>query len=72
LGNLTYSLYLLHVPVQIVIILAMNRFGVDRKIASSPWFLLSFIVLMILIAAFAYKYFELPMRKLVRGRFAAR
>jgi peptidoglycan/LPS O-acetylase OafA/YrhL len=72
LGDLTYSLYLLHVPVQITLILLMDQFGVDRKIVATHWFFLGFMVLMLAVSTLSYRHFELPMRKWVRQRFKRR
>jgi peptidoglycan/LPS O-acetylase OafA/YrhL len=69
LGNITYGLYLLHVPVQIAIILLMDRFSIDRGIAATRPFFLGFIGLMLILATLSYRYFELPMRRWVRELF---
>jgi peptidoglycan/LPS O-acetylase OafA/YrhL len=70
LGDLTYSLYLLHVPVQITLILLLDQFGVDRVgLAGTPLFFLFFMTLMLVVSTLSYRYFELPMRKWVRHRF---
>ncbi len=68
-GDITYSLYLLHVPVQIAVLLMMDGFGINRSIVASPVFLLTFIVSMILIAQASYRWFELPMRQWIRQSF---
>jgi peptidoglycan/LPS O-acetylase OafA/YrhL len=69
LGNITYSLYLLHVPVQISLILIMDQSGIDRGIAASRGFFLFFIALMLVVATLSYRYFELPTRRWVRRQF---
>jgi peptidoglycan/LPS O-acetylase OafA/YrhL len=69
LGNLTYSLYLLHVPVQIAMMLAIDGLDMNRRaLVSSGGFFIFFLALMISIAAVSYRYFELPMRKWVREK----
>ncbi len=65
-GNMTYSLYLLHVPVQILIILVMNQLRIGRDVVTSPWFFLGFIALMVVLAVLSYRNFELPARHWVR------
>jgi len=71
LGNITYSVYLLHIPVQIAVLLLMNAWGVDRAIANQSWFFLSFIAVMCGLATASYRFFELPMRRWVRRRLSA-
>lgn len=75
IGDLSYSLYLLHVPVQISLILFMDWLGVDRSVdkgvQNSPLMLVSFIGLMLVLATVSYRYFELPARRWVRRRFGA-
>jgi peptidoglycan/LPS O-acetylase OafA/YrhL len=69
LGNLTYSLYLLHVPVQIAMMLAMDGLDMNRRaLVSTGGFFIFFLASMILIAAVSYHCFELPMRKWVREK----
>jgi peptidoglycan/LPS O-acetylase OafA/YrhL len=60
LGNISYSLYLLHFP----ILLAMEKFG----LASGAGGLLLFLGITILAATLTYRFFEFPVRTRIRSR----
>jgi peptidoglycan/LPS O-acetylase OafA/YrhL len=69
-GNLSYGMYLLHIPVQLVFLLVMLQFGWSNDIARSPWFLLLFIVTVGAVSFVSYRYFESPLRKYIREKSA--
>jgi peptidoglycan/LPS O-acetylase OafA/YrhL len=62
LGNITYSSYLLHVPIQISIIMVLDGIVGSREVVSSPTFLLAYLLAVICTAALAYKFVELPLK----------
>jgi peptidoglycan/LPS O-acetylase OafA/YrhL len=69
-GDLSYGIYLIHIPVQIFIILILNHFNIDRlTVLSKPLFFISYILFVIVLAAIIYRKFELPARTKIR-RFA--
>jgi peptidoglycan/LPS O-acetylase OafA/YrhL len=43
-GDLTYSTYLWHVPVQILTLSLMEGFAFDRVVVSSEWFFVTFLI----------------------------
>ena len=66
IGNMSYSSYLIHFPLQIVFVLLL---GHDLRIYSlSGTFLIFFFVLMLLSLA-SYKYFETPVQNAIRRKF---
>lgn len=68
IGNLSYSSYLLHFPLQIVFMLVL---GDDIMLYSfSATFLIFFFVLVVLSLA-SYKYFEAPIQKAIRRKFCS-
>lgn len=71
LGKVTYSSYLLHVPVQIIVIMLLDGVVGHRDIVSSPFFLIAFVAGVLGISAAAYRYVERPLqqwsRSLLRG-----
>ncbi|WP_226704398.1 acyltransferase family protein [Microbulbifer elongatus] len=70
LGDLSFSVYLVHVPLQITLLLIMDlAFNGDRSFANSIFTLPIYITVTILAASATYKYYELPARKLVRNAF---
>lgn len=69
LGDSSYSLYLWHVPLQMVLILGLSRWMPIAQLADSPWFLLLFIALGLAVARASFLWFERPARDWLR-RFA--
>ncbi len=62
LGNISYSMYLLHFPV----LLAMGQFGLARGVGG----LLLFLAITILASTLTYRLFERPMRLRIRAKDA--
>lgn len=72
IGDSTYSIYLLHVPTQITLILIMYAMGVDREaIASTKAFFIFYLGTVLTLAYFTFHYFETPARKYFRRRLKA-
>jgi peptidoglycan/LPS O-acetylase OafA/YrhL len=70
LGNLTYSSYLIHFPLQLTIMLALGLAGVRHDFAYSPWVLASYLVVILLLSRFVFLRVELPAQTYLRRRFA--
>jgi len=72
LGNITYSSYLLHVPMQIAIIMVMDGVIGSRHAVSTPEFLVVYVLGVIGMAALAYRFVEHPLKlrckRLLQGR----
>jgi peptidoglycan/LPS O-acetylase OafA/YrhL len=69
-GNLTYSTYLWHVPVQISMLIVLEAFAFDRGVVSSPEFFALFFVTVLGVSHFSFKYIEMPARLAVHGYFS--
>lgn len=69
LGNLTYSLYLLHLPFQILILIIWKIIGIEDVIFTKFYFLISFFVILIFVANLCFKLFEKPLNELIRKKF---
>ena len=65
-GNLTYSSYLIHVPIQICLILVMDIFIGSRDPVGSPVFLVSYLAGVLVAAHFTYRFVELPLKRRLR------
>lgn len=61
-GNITYSSYLLHAPMQIMAIMIMDGILESRAIISSPAFLVAYLFVVIIAAALTYKFVEIPLK----------
>jgi peptidoglycan/LPS O-acetylase OafA/YrhL len=68
LGDLTYSTYLWHVPIQIAVITALEVLRVDRSIVSRPSFLIIYLLSIFCTAYVSFNFFESPMRSLIRKK----
>ena len=67
LGNLTYSMYLCHFPIQLLIVLFFLKQKIDIPYNYS-WLFLFFIISTILISFFAYKMLEKPAKEFLRRK----
>lgn len=71
LGDSSYSIYLIHVPIQMCILLAADLFwDGDRSFADAPVLLPLFLVSTILIAHFVFKKFERPVGRAIRTKLS--
>ena len=66
-GNLTYSSYLLHFPLQLALALAVAATGILLPI-SNPLFLAAYLGVTLGAAALSYRWFELPAQRWIRQR----
>ena len=64
-GDISYSLYLLHFPLQLAVMLVMAHFSDGARLAvfSSPVFFVAFFALAIALAWLSFTYFEMPIRR---------
>lgn len=68
LGDLSYSCYLLHFPLQLGIALAMTAWHVDQGIAYSRAFMLLFFATLMLASFISHRFFEMPVQRWLRSR----
>ncbi len=68
LGDISYSVYLLHFPLILLISLWLSQQtpALREAIAHSPWAMAGFIVLLLGISKLSHDYFEVPMRNGIR------
>jgi peptidoglycan/LPS O-acetylase OafA/YrhL len=70
LGELSYSVFLWHVPIQITIKLLQAKFSIDNSIAYNKLFFIFFIALTYSVGFLSYRYIEQPAQRIIRTRFA--
>jgi len=70
LGDISYSVYLLHFPLQLLFYGIAVALGVDLQIFYSPYSLMLFLVVLVGLGLASYHYFELPMQKIIRRKLA--
>ena len=68
-GELTYSVFLWHAPLQMIILMIMTQFDISRSVPESPLFLLFFLVLTYSVGYASYRWIEQPARKFLNNRF---
>lgn len=68
-GDLTYSLYLLHIPSQILIIQVFGFFNLNKSLFFSEYFFITYVIWMLLISSISFKFFEKPLNKKIRNFF---
>ena len=68
IGELTYSVFLWHVPLQMIILMVMTQFEISRSVAQSPMFLLFFLALTYSVGYASYRWIEQPARKYINNR----
>lgn len=66
-GNLTYSSYLLHFPLQLLLAIAVAASGIIPPLTSA-WFLAAYLGVTLCVAACSYRWFELPAQSWLRRR----
>lgn len=63
IGDISYPVYLLHIPVQVAILLLFEADVAPRSIANSPVFFMGFFAFMIAISLLVHRRFEGPARQ---------
>ena len=67
LGDISYSTYLLHFPLQLVCVLAALRFGWAPQAFMNPFAMAAFFAALIVLGAASHYGFERPLQTLLRG-----
>lgn len=70
LGDLSYSVFLWHVPIQITIKLVQAKYSIDNSIAYNKLFFIFFIALTYFVGYLSYRFIEQPAQRIIRKRFA--
>ncbi len=66
-GNLTYALYLLHIPTQLLILFIVNSFNFSTSVYLETYFFFIFFGVMAFLAHFCFKFYENPLNKKIRN-----
>lgn len=68
LGNVTYSSYLLHFPIQLAVVIVIDAAGLTREVFLSPGALFLFLASVLILGYAVFHYFELPVQDAIRSR----
>ncbi|MDB5705960.1 MAG: acyltransferase [Sphingomonas bacterium] len=63
IGDATYGTYLWHIPIIIVILLVFSRVPGANSMRTEPWFLVSFLAAVMIVARISFVWFEHPIRE---------
>jgi peptidoglycan/LPS O-acetylase OafA/YrhL len=72
IGDLSYSSYLLHFPLQMLFAMTVDYLGYGRAIFYSPWMLLLFMAVLIALSLLSHRFFEVPLQRMLRVKFQRR
>lgn len=66
LGDISYSSYLLHFPLQILFFVVIEKMGWAPSVYYSPWFMGLFFAVLIATCLISYRFFEVPAQQFLR------
>ncbi|MFR0689674.1 acyltransferase family protein [Enterobacterales bacterium AE_CKDN230030158-1A_HGKHYDSX7] len=72
IGNLSYSSYLLHFPLQLAFAMAVDFASLPRSIFLSSKMLALFFIVLIPLCLICHRYFEAPLQKSIRNAYRHR
>jgi peptidoglycan/LPS O-acetylase OafA/YrhL len=72
LGDISYSMYLIHFPLQLAVVILVIRMKVYPSVFYSPIFFVLFIAVLVLLSIWSHKYLEMPAQRWIRANFAER
>jgi peptidoglycan/LPS O-acetylase OafA/YrhL len=67
LGDISYSTYLLHFPLQLGLALLAAHYAWSPASFMQGWVMLAFYAVLIMLGALSYRFFERPMQALIRN-----
>lgn len=68
IGDVSYSSYLLHFPLQLAIVIIFVSQGFSLEIFTNPLALILFYLVLVPLSLASYRWFERPMQRVLRGR----
>ncbi|PPU94137.1 acyltransferase family protein [Xanthomonas albilineans] len=69
IGEISYSSYLLHFPLQLIFAMVVEKFGIDRHWFYSQRMFVVFMLVLIPLCLISHRYFEAPAQKAIRDAF---
>ncbi|HGU1977151.1 TPA: acyltransferase, partial [Escherichia coli] len=69
LGDISYSSYLLHFPLQIIVVYLADKIGYGRDLFYSPKVFILFMLTLMAISYMSYIFIEKPSQQFIRDKF---
>lgn len=69
IGNSTYSIYLWHLPLQVLILFIMDLYSFDRNIFNSKIVFFLWLFFMIIVGRLSYLYIEKPLKRIIKEKY---
>ena len=69
LGNTSYSIYLIHYPILLVMLIITENYFLDIEIFNNFIVFLAFIVVLQIFSLISFKYLESPLRKIINKKY---
>lgn len=71
-GELTYSVFLWHIPIQLLLRRSLIVLELDNQLFGSPILLLVYLAATYIVGFLSFTYFEQPLRRLLNGQVTSR
>lgn len=69
LGDLSFSMYLLHAPLQLIIAIIAVRLHAGPALFYASWFILAYYFILLLLSMASRRFLERPMQNFLRNKF---
>ena len=68
IGDISYSCYMLHFPIQLLTYVFLAGFDGDKSIFYSAWFMVGYFCVLLAVSIASYKLLEMPSQKYLRNK----
>jgi len=72
LGDISYSTYLIHFPLQLLAILIFTSMNLSRQYFYTNTFFFTFFIILLILSYLSFHYFERPVQRIIRNKFLIR
>lgn len=69
IGDISYSVYLIHFPLQLLTATILFKGRINQEILFSPYFMIIFFAILLYLSFISYKFLEIPLQKKIRNFF---